>query len=98
MVPAWCVLRVKRLLSDPWVLDFTIEIADFQSLIKYLKVKRKDLPRKTLAVDNLKPLDLEKKWSVMGALCALGLNWIFLCSICFFFKIWCQEQNRFEFL
>ena len=39
---------------------------DFQSLIKYLKVKRKEHPCQTFAVDNLKPLDLEKN----------GLEWV----------------------
>ena len=47
---------------------FTIEIADFQSLIKYLEVKRKEHPCQTFAVDNLKPLDLEK----------IGLKWVLL--------------------
>ena len=55
---------------SPFLGHFTIEIADFQSLIKYLKVKHKEYPCQTLAVGNLKSLDLEKI-GLKGVLLAL---------------------------
>ena len=55
---------------SPFLDHFTSKIADFQSLIKYLKVKHKEYPCQTLAVGNLKSLDLEKI-GLKGVLLAL---------------------------